>query len=76
MLNKAREITEKVIDVLYKNVGGKARKKGKPRTYRRLARKDYLAIAKEKNPRVEKRRKGIKKQLAYIGRNLNHIDNL
>lgn len=76
LLNKAREITEKVIDVLYKSVGGKERKKSKPRTYRKLARKDYLAIAKEKNPRVEKRRKGIKKQLAYIERNLSHIDNL
>lgn len=76
MLNKAREITEKVIDVLYKSVGGKERKKGKPRTYRKLARKEYLGIAKEKNPRVAKRRKGIKKQLAYIERNLGHIDNL
>ena len=43
LLNQARERTEKVIDQLYEQVKQKLDKK--PRTYRRIARKEYLALA-------------------------------
>ena len=72
LLNEAREISEALIDKLYPLSGLKK----KPRTYRRKARKAYLALAKQKNPLKNKRRKAIKQQLQYLKRNLDHIDNL
>ena len=73
ILNEAREKTEKIIDSLYK----KTKKKGKkPRTYRIRARKDYLKLSKKRRPSRKERRKGIKKQIQYIQRNLAHIEKL
>ena len=73
ILNEAREKTEKIIDSLYK----KTKKKGKkPRTYRIKARKDYLKLSKKRRPSRKERRKGIKKQIQYIQRNLAHIEKL
>jgi transposase, IS5 family len=43
LLNLARVHTEKIIDILYKSLKGKIPKK--PRTYRKIARKDYLGLA-------------------------------
>ena len=43
LLNQARVHTEKIIDILYKSL--KVKIKEKPRTYRKIARKDYLAVA-------------------------------
>ena len=74
LLNKARVHTEKIIDILYKQLKGQIPKK--PRTYRNLARKDYLLIAKQKKASRKKRRQAIKKQLQYIKRNLAHIEQL
>jgi transposase, IS5 family len=74
LLNKARVHTEKILDILYKQIKEKNHKK--PRTYRNLARKDYLAVAKQKRPTRNKRRQAIKKQLQYIKRNLAHIEQL
>ncbi len=74
LLNKARVHTEKIIDILYKQIKDKANKK--PRTYRNLARKDYLALAKQRRPTRKKRKQAIKKQLQYIKRNLGHIEQL
>ena len=68
LLNEARVHTEKIIDILYKQLKGQIHKK--PRTYRNLARKDYLAVEKQKRPTRNKRRQAIKKQLQYIKRNL------
>ena len=42
LLNDARELTEKVIDVLHEH---DERDQKKPRTYREKARRDYLATA-------------------------------
>ena len=50
--------------------------KHKPRTYRVKARKDYLAIAKQRRPAGKVRRRGIKQQLQYLRRNLGHIERL
>jgi hypothetical protein len=74
LLNRARVHTEKIIDILYKQVKEKIHKK--PRTYRNLARKDYLLIAKQRKPTRNKRRQAIKKQLQYIKRNQAHIEQL
>lgn len=72
LLNEAREISEQIIDRLYPHSHlGK-----KPRTYRQRARKDYLALVKQRRPRVKVRRKAIRKQLSYLKRNLKHIDTL
>lgn len=48
----------------------------KPRTYRQLARKDYLQVAQNKKPGKKKLRKAIGKQLRYLRRNFKHIENL
>ena len=74
LLNQARKQTEKIIDKLYKPLRFKLEKK--PRTYRKLARKNYLLVAKKRNPRKKARRQAIKKQLQYLTRNLAHIEKL
>ena len=74
LLNEAREQTEIVIDALYKQVKEQLPKK--PRTYRREARTAYLQIAKQRKPNRKKIRKALRKQLAYVRRNLAHIDTL
>src|SRR4028118_1775976 len=63
LLNRARVHTEKIIDILYKPLKGQIPKK--PRTYRNLARIDYLLIAKQRRPSRNKKRLAIKKQLQY-----------
>ena len=73
-MNQAREYSEKIIDRLYEQVKQKLDKK--PRTYRRVARKDYLELAKQRRPKKKKLRKAIRKQLSYLRRNLAHIDSL
>ena len=73
-MNQARILTEKILDKLYKPVKYKLEKK--PRTYRNLARKNYLLVAKQRRPRKKVRSKGIKKQLQYIKRNLSPIEKL
>ena len=74
LLNKGRQILERIIDKLYKPLKGKLEKK--PRTNRKVARKSYLSIAKKKRTTRKERRKVIKKQLRYIEKNLSHIENL
>ncbi len=73
-MNQARKQTEKIIDLLYKQI--KEKLDNKPRTYREIARKEYLKVAKKRRVSREKRRKAIKKQLQYIKRNLSHIEQL
>jgi len=74
LLNQARVKTEKIIDTLYERLKGKLGKK--PKTYRNLARKNYLKVAKKRKPSRKEIRKAIRKQLQYIKRNLAHIDQL
>ena len=66
--------TEKIIDTLYCPLKGKLRKK--PRTHRKIARKEYLKVAKKRKPSQEERRKAIGKQLKYIQNNLVYIEEL
>ena len=73
LLNAAREKTEAIIGILHKS-RGKGHKK--PRTYRIIARKAYLAIAKSKKARRSKLRKSLRSQLGFVNRNLKSIDKL
>jgi hypothetical protein len=57
LLDEAREKTEAIIDTLHQPFIGK---KKKVRTYRKKARKAYLAIAKKKKVGKKAIRKGIK----------------
>ena len=74
LLNEAREKTEKIIDKLYEVVKGK--ELAKPRTYRKKARKHYLAAARSRHLVAKKRRRAVGRQLAYVRRNLNSINML
>jgi transposase, IS5 family len=70
LLNKAREITEEIIDILHhKSPLGK-----KPRTYRKNARKAYLKVAQNKNPSKKVIHRGVKSQLQYLRRNFKTIE--
>jgi hypothetical protein len=67
LLNEAREKLEAIIDTLHEPVIGKA---AKPRTYREKARKQFLAVSKQRKPGSKVIRKAIRRQLGYVGRNL------
>ncbi|WP_374723542.1 IS5 family transposase [Calidifontibacillus erzurumensis] len=73
LLNEAREKLEHIIDVLHAPFRGE---KSKPRTYRKAARKDYLAVAKQRRAGARKIRKAVGKQLRYVGRDLRIIEEL
>jgi len=71
LVNKAREKTQEIIDVLHvPDIGTKR----KPRTYRQVARKSYLEVAKQKKPGYQKIRKAIGSQLRCLKRNLHTIE--
>jgi IS5 family transposase len=72
LLSRSREESERLIDELCKKLGIK----DKPRTYRRLARKQYLNLARKKNKSKKEIRKGVGQQLRYLRRNLKTIDKL
>jgi IS5 family transposase len=72
LLNDSREWSEDLIDIIFE--AGMLLKK--PRTYRRLARKDYLNVAKKKNKTTKEIRRAIRKQLNYLRRNFGYIDNM
>ena len=69
LLNQCREWSENIIDELY--LKGDWDKK--PRTYRRIARKDFLNLAKKKKKQKKVIRAGIRKQLNYLHRNFGYI---
>ena len=69
LLNEARVKLEAMIDFFCKVYGF-----DKPRTYRKVAHKEYLAFAKSKRPSTEKIRATIKAQLSYVRRDLGYID--
>ena len=74
LLNEAREATERLIDVMHKQVRYKFGHK--PRTYRREARRQFLKVARKKSPRFGKIRIAISQQLRHLNRNLDSIDSL
>jgi hypothetical protein len=72
LLARSREESERIIDELCNVLDINE----KPRTYRRLARKQYLNVAKKKNKTRNELRKSIGQQLRYLRRNLKSIDGL
>lgn len=72
LVNKCREESERIIDVLCDTL----QISPKPRTYRRSARKQYLNVAKKKHKTKKEIHKAIGKQLRYLRRNLKTIDKL
>jgi hypothetical protein len=71
LLNEAREKCEQIIDELHDPNEGK-----KPRTYRKKARKTYLAFVRNRKPSRKQIRNQIKKQLGYVKRDLGIIDRM
>jgi len=69
LLNECREKLEGIIDAICE-----ANHLLKPRTYRKVARKDYLHIARKKKKHGTQIRKAIGKQLNYIRRDFGDID--
>lgn len=69
LLNESREKAEELLDKLVKVLSIKI----KPRTYRRVARKAYLNIAKKKNKSLKLIRQGLRQQLGYLKRDIGHI---
>lgn len=74
LLNDARAWSERLIDELYDTL--KSKLLSKPRTYRQVARRRYVAIVRKKRPSRRLIRKGIGQQLRYLGRNLRHLQRL
>ena len=72
LLNKCREESERLIDILYKRTDLIQ----KPRTYRRVARSEWLSFSKKKKKSKKGIRKFIGKQLQYLRRNLDYITSL
>lgn len=73
LLNAAREKSEELIDILYnQQLHGQT----KVRTYRQMARKDFLNTAKKKAKTSKAIYKANGSQLRYLKRNLGHIEML
>lgn len=70
LLNDAREKLEEMIDYFHKTYHPWK----KPRTYRQVARKDYLALAKAKKRTTKMIRSTIRKQLECIRRDIGYIE--
>ena len=69
LLNEARTKLEKMIDWFCSQYGLK-----KPRMYRKVAHKEYLAFAKSKKPSIDRIRLTIRQQLGYVSRDLKYVD--
>jgi len=74
LLNEARERTEDLIDDCFEAKKQEGEKK--PRTYRRVARKEYLRVVRNRKPTKPVIRKAIRKQLSYVKRDLKILEQL
>ena len=75
LLNKAREKTEQIIDILWENRTN-IDDKEKPRTYREKGRKSFLSIVLQKRASKKKRQQALTHQLNSLERNLKSINKL
>lgn len=69
LLNEARQKLENMIDWFCSEY-----ELEKPRTYRKVAHKEFLAIAKAKKPSKERIREAVRQQLGYVQRDLKYVD--
>jgi len=74
ILNEARLYTERFIDFLYTNYSSQFQTK--PRDYRQIAHRDFIAYTKKRKPRSNVRRKAICKQLNYLKRNIGYVEEM
>ena len=74
LLNSAREKTEAMVDKLFDLLRSEITVK--PRTYRREARKRYLAEAKKRQKNKAQLRKAIRYQLNCLDRNIRYINEM
>jgi transposase, IS5 family len=72
LIARSREKSERIIDEHCRELDIK----DKPQTYRRIARRQYLNVAKKKNKRKNELHKAIGVQLRYLRRNLKSINGL
>jgi transposase, IS5 family len=72
----AREQSQKLIDFLYRMAKLQDASIIKPRTYRKIARKEYLKVAQKKHKTKVEIRSALRKQLSYVNRNIKHIHRL
>jgi len=72
LLNDAREKAEELIDRVY----DERLHQVKPRTYRKVARKNYLKVAQLKIKSKKQIHNAVKKQLGYLKRNIKSINRL
>jgi transposase, IS5 family len=73
LLNASRKKTEQIIDKLYDK---KIHAISKPRTYRKIARKEFLNTAKKKSKSYKEIYRSNGRQLRFVARNLKHIEML
>jgi transposase, IS5 family len=76
LINDARTKSEELIDVLYELWKEQDNSTTKPRTYREIARKEYLKVAQKKHKTRKEIRHAIRKQLCYLRRNIRYIHQL
>jgi transposase, IS5 family len=71
ILNASREKLEQIITTICIKTN-----QDKPRTYKNVARRDFLNVSKKKNCNAKQIRKGNGKQLSYVKRDLMYISKL
>ena len=74
LLNKAREKTEFIIDLLFEKLRGEI--DIKPRTYRKVARNKYLSESKKRQANKKTLRSAIRYQLNCLDRNIISINSM
>lgn len=67
LLNEARTKMESLISKLHRQSDSGVKT---PRTYKQIARRDYLRFARSRRPSIKKIRKAIRQQLGYVNRDL------
>jgi transposase, IS5 family len=76
LINNARAKSEQLIDILYEVLKEAGKDMDKPRTYREIARKEYLKVAQKKHKTKKEIRHAIRKQLCYLKRNIRYLHQL
>jgi transposase, IS5 family len=70
LLSESREKLEGMIDTMIEAAGSKEQK---PRTYRKIARREYLVFIRGRRRTRQEIRRAIRKQLCFVRRDLGHM---
>jgi len=71
LLDEARRKTGRIIDTLHNEMPERWEK---PRTYRKVARKEFLTFIRNRKPKANTIRKALRTQIQYVERNLRLIN--